>query len=135
MSQNRFEDDTEVELLARLILGEARDQPLLGQICVANVVRNRVNNPCWWGETYKEVILKPKQFTCFNEDDNNYPVVRHARSNRLWESALTIAEMVIEGWVSDFTDGATHYNTIKCEPWWEEKLELIKVVGNHEFFK
>ena len=55
-------------LLSTLIYGEAVGESYQGKIAVAWVVRNRVKANSWWGSSWKAVMLKAKQFSCFNED-------------------------------------------------------------------
>ncbi len=62
---------TEPQLLARCIWGEARGEPIQGKLAVAHVVLNRVKAQSYYGKTIRDVILKPWQFSCFNENDPN----------------------------------------------------------------
>lgn len=48
-----------VMLLARLVYSEARGEPYLGQLGVAQVVRNRMR---WTGKTLEQVIFRKGQF-------------------------------------------------------------------------
>lgn len=61
----------DIDILARTIYGEARGEPWEGKIAVAWVVRNRAERGGWWGDTIREVCLKPWQFSCWNETDPN----------------------------------------------------------------
>ena len=64
------------DILARTLFGEARGEGLVGQIAVAWTIRNRVEDgkaKSWWGEGYAGVCLKPYQFSCWNQNDLNYP--------------------------------------------------------------
>jgi len=48
-------------ILARTLWGEARGESLAGQVAVACVIRNRVNDAkdrSWWGEGYAGVCLE-----------------------------------------------------------------------------
>jgi Mg-chelatase subunit ChlD len=67
-----FDDDSEHMILARAIFGEARSESKPGKIGVGGVIKNRVDNPRWWGSSYHTVILKPSQFSAFNPTDVNY---------------------------------------------------------------
>ena len=53
-----FNDDLEQMILARAIFGEARGESKKGKIGVGWGIRNRANNPGWWGNSYHTVILK-----------------------------------------------------------------------------
>ena len=60
------EDD--VELLARTIYGEARDQGEEGMAAVGNVVINRLNKKSWYGDSIQEIIKLPEEFSLFNAE-------------------------------------------------------------------
>jgi len=138
-----FKKLTDAQLLAVCIYGEARSESLAGKIAVAHVVMNRAKLPKWWGTTIQEVILKFRQFSCFNEGDKNRLALRAIAAN--WEKAFQknrilrecyyVAEGVIEGDLRDNTDAATHYNTLGCNPTWDDKMLLTDTIGNHEFFR
>lgn len=137
-----FQNDSDITLLARLIYGEARGESLDGKIAVANVVRNRVNSSVtWWGRTWREVMLKPKQFSCFNEGDPNLDKLskidasRDANDQRLWRECLTIASAVCTGAFSDNTAGATHYHSIRVQPSWAASLTATVSIGRHVFYR
>ncbi|HVI40348.1 MAG TPA: cell wall hydrolase, partial [Anaerovoracaceae bacterium] len=66
-SSNRYEyTDQELYMLAQLISGEARGESSRGKIAVGNVVMNRVLSPGYPGDTIREVILSPGQFTGYS---------------------------------------------------------------------
>ena len=50
--------DADVELLARTLYGEARDQGEEGMTAVGNVVLNRLNKKSWYGDSIEEIIYK-----------------------------------------------------------------------------
>lgn len=55
--------NSELVLLTSLLYTEARGEPDQGILAVAEVVRNRVMRPAWWGRGWREVILKRNQFS------------------------------------------------------------------------
>ena len=114
---------TDIELLARLIYGEARGESPLGKLAVAHVVLNRVGKRSWYGRTIREVILKPWQFSAFND---NWPGVD--------DSCLTVAELVLGEYTIDPTKGATHYWSRKIlrepPPWASAMRETIRIDGH-----
>ena len=57
--------------LAACLLSET-DQDREAEL-VAEVIRNRVERGGWWGNSYEEVILAPKQFSFFNEYEGLSP--------------------------------------------------------------
>lgn len=129
---------SDADILARTIAGEARGEGDLGMQAVANVVMNRVANPCWWGSTVTDVCLHPYQFSCWNKDDPNLPIIEAmGNSNPVYHEALDIAQKVIAGQLLDITHGATHYRAIGTTASWDvdNKLTPCSIIGHHEFFK
>lgn len=53
-----------LELLAVCVQAEAGNQPLIGRRMVADVILNRVDDPCW-PDTIEGVITQRSQFTSF----------------------------------------------------------------------
>ena len=129
---------SDIHLLACLIEGEARGEPVHGKIAVGCAVRNRANNPCWWGRTWKEVMLKPKQFSCF--DDHNLVAMefawKHRKTNLRFQESLFIAKGIVSGKLLDFVNGANHYHarSLKKYPAWAKDQVALRV-GNHLFYK
>lgn len=106
------------------LYGEARGEPVEGQIAVASVIRNRVGHR--WGASLRAVCLAPKQFSCWNPDAN----ANHAQLIELAGAVLGdfheravvpfdmrarqcrfIAQGIISGDLLDNTQGADHYLT------------------------
>jgi N-acetylmuramoyl-L-alanine amidase len=130
------------DILARTLWGEARGESLAGQVAVAWTIRNRVNDgkaKSWWGEGYAGVCLKPYQFSCWNRGDPNYASLSGARRIPFRELAQAhiAADQVIDGKVSDPTDGATHYYAISMlkPPTWIKGAQETLRLGYHVFFK
>ena len=140
----------ETKLLALLGYGEARGElekypgSALGVMSVAmtRAKEAQAGRTTWWGKTLREVILKPKQFSCFNPSDPNYVGLmaiagnwdRAYQKNSVLRECRRLAEGVINGDFPDNVFGATHYNTKKCDPKWDDNMRLTAVIGNHEFF-
>jgi spore germination cell wall hydrolase CwlJ-like protein len=138
-----FEELDDKKLMALCLYGEARGEPLSGKIGVASVIMNRVKKNGWFGSTIKKVILKPKQFSCFNEQDpNRRRLIMIAQNwdyffqkDKTLRECYSIAERVIEGITfQDNVFGATHYKTVKCIASWADKMKLVAIIGNHEFY-
>jgi spore germination cell wall hydrolase CwlJ-like protein len=129
-----------LNLLTALLWGEARGEPIEGKLAVAWVVRNRVLDRRW-PDNYEDVILQPWQFSCFLPGDPN----RHSVLNALmasgnwgdaaWKECRYAAMGIISNWVRDMTKGANHYNTLGCDPKWDDRMVKTVVIGHHEFFK
>jgi len=135
-----FKSLRDFKLLAICIWGEARGEPIEGKIAVGNVVRNRVNANTWYGKDYKEVILKAKQFSCFNADDPNFEKCLYwAKNPADHDTALLECKWVAIGIIYDYlldnTIGATHYHQVGHNPWWREGMKETVRIGNHIFYK
>ena len=136
----------EVTLLALCIWGEARGEPIEAQVGVGCVVRNRVNDPGkdWWGDTYREVLLKPKQFSCFNVGDPNRAKMEQLlRLGEVYSKpeasayfqAYWVANGVYEDSILDNTRGATHYHSGSIVPSWAVGKEPRIQLGRLVFYK
>jgi len=133
-----FESLSDVELLTLVLYGEARGEPAIGKLAVSHVILNRAAAPCWWGKTVKEVILKPKQFSCFNANDPNRLCLEHQVNSGYYDPAcLAVAQLALAGKTIDPVTGggATHYCTVDCRPAWEAEMEFLARINRHRFFR
>lgn len=134
-----FSDDTEQMILARAIFGEARSLPERGRVAVGWTIKNRLGDPRW-ADTFKEVILKPKQFSAFNEGDENLPYVKNPLIDKTqiddWYECYAIAGKVIGGEADDPTNGANHYfsNYIDYPEWTKSKNAEFKIRVDNTLF-
>jgi len=134
--------ETDRDILARTLWGEARGESLAGQIAVAWTIRNRVKDgkdKSWWGEGYASVCQKPYQFSCWNKSDPNFASLSGAKQIPFRELAQIriAADQVIDGKVPDPTGGATHYyaTSMKTPPTWAAKAKQTLRLGGHVFFR
>lgn len=129
-----FYDLDEKKLLATCILGESANQSYEGKVAVGCVIRNRVNAPGWWGDTYHRVILSPWQFSCFNEGAPTLRFMRNPRG-RAWKDCVIAARAILDH-TPDITGGATHYfATYIKKPIWSERMLHTTTIGQHQFYK
>lgn len=128
-----YQDVSDLGLLARVVWGESRGEPLAGQVAVASVVLNRVTAS---GDPIREVILRPKQFSCFNPGDPNRDKLL-APSGVQWNVALLIGELALDGLLLDPTEGATHYHAVWMgrKPKWAGSLTEVGRLGSHVFYR
>ena len=113
----------EVDLLSRLIMGEATGEPFTGQVGVGAVVMNRTRDP-GFPATVPGVIYDPDAFESVSlgliwagvPDDNQ----------------VRAAELAINGW--DPTGGALFFwNPAKPVSPWVWSRVIITQIGNHVF--
>ena len=124
-------------MLARTLWGECRGEPYLGQLAVACVIRNRVDD-IRWPDTYEGVVLQPKQFSCWNGEG-----VQHDIKSLKWKVLMHIANGIIEDLIPDVSHGANHYINAYAQPpdpEWARQFGKITLwpgpeVGVHTFFR
>lgn len=137
---------TDQQLLALTAYGEARGEGLDGVVAVCQVVRNRLQQPERFGTTWREVMLRAKQFSCWNVDDRNRPLLEQLAERLVYAAplgmakaglveALWIADGVMAGRVRDLARGATHYHaTTITAPYWATGQRPVTVIGHHAFY-
>lgn len=118
---------TDDQLLALCIKSEAAGEPIIGQLAVGYVVLNRVKRQTWYGLSIREVILKPWQFSWFNNPPDDLPEIE--------QSHLLIAELVQLKPNLDFTQGATHFHATYVAPIWARGMTVTYQVGRHIFYR
>ena len=113
-----------VNLLARLINGEARGESYTGQVAVGAVVLNRVRSSSF-PNTISGVIYQPGAFTAVSDGQINKPVV---------QSCVNAARDAMNGW--DPSGGALYYyNPAVATSSWIWSLPVVARIGNHVFCK
>lgn len=123
--------------MALLIRAEADNQPWDGQIAVAYTVVERVKSrPSRYGDTPKAVMLKPMQYSCFNEPRFWEPFYQ-PHSPR-FEFVRAQAVGVLAGTLANPVPGATHYyNPAIVTPYWADPkfAQFIAQIGDHIFMR
>lgn len=113
----------ELDLLARVISGEARGEPLLGQVAVGAVIINRVLHPSF-PNTLQEVIYQPNQFSAvFDGQFNHAPTT----------ASYIAARRALDG--EDPTMGSLYFynpRTAINVAFFERVTKTIEI-GNHVF--
>ena len=113
----------EVDLLSRLIMGEATGEPFTGQVGVGAVVMNRTKSAAF-PPTVPGVVYEPDAFESVS-------------TGLVWsrdpgESETRAAELAINGW--DPTYGALFFwNPSKPVSPWVWTRAIITQIGNHVF--
>lgn len=124
----------DVSLLQCLIFGEAEGEDIKGKIAVGCVVRNRVNNPSWWGDGWKSVMLKPWQFSCFDELADKITAAYKEEPASMKE-CLWVAGGIINDSLLDITKSANHYHAEYLIPYWSKGETPVAIIGKHIFYK
>ena len=123
-SSNSSTSSNNLNLLARLVYGEARGEPYTGQVAVAAVVLNRVKSSSF-PNTISGVIYQSGAFD----------VVKDGQINLSPNStAIKAAQDALNGW--DPSYGAIYYfnpNTATNKWIWSRPMTVT--IGNHRFCK
>lgn len=112
-----YNDDPDDILFARLIFGEAENQPRNTKIGVGFTVINRVKKQrSHWGTILREIILKENQYDALwniNRRDNVRNPLQNATKPTMdaWKESYKIASGILDGSFDDPTDGATHFHS------------------------
>lgn len=150
------EEQDEDVLLAMLVWGEARGETPQGKLAVAYVPverrKRRLEMKKSSGNSLREIILTPYQFSCFNPTDpNRDKLLRPVESEGLlgWAACWSAAVAALTGQSENPAPGATHYvvRRLWSRPsaagrrpkWFEEPCiksgttSFIASIGNHVF--
>lgn len=136
---------SDLEACALTVYGEARGEPIEGQIAVANVIKNRALKH---KSSYKEVCLEPQQFSCWNKNDPNYPlllqlgeelILNQELKNDYFKQIQYLVAGVDSGILLDNTHGNVNYITTELfgspkQPVWARVAKNKITIGNHIFF-
>ena len=117
-------DSEDLKWLSHIIHAEAGNQSLVGQICVGNVVLNRVRDSRF-PDTVETVVFSPNQFC---------PV----RNGSIWctpdEEAVIAAKLCLEG-VNFAGESIYFVNPVTGSTrWFRENLTFAMSVGDHDFY-
>jgi len=116
-----------ITCLALNIYFEARNQPLVGQMMVAEVTLNRVISKKY-PNTICGVVWQDKQFSWTHDGKSDKP-----RNKEAYNLALKVAEETLL--YPTFEGGATHYHTVDSKPYWSRHLTKLGIIGDHIFYK
>ena len=124
------------DIVARTALAEARGEGETGMRAVCHAIRNRVTDKRW-GNTYIQVCLQPRQFSCWNKSDPNLSVVTSADlDDPVYKVAYSIACEVLSGESEDITLGANHYFATSIDPpYWASEDKFTVTIYHHKFYR
>ena len=133
---DRASDHTdELDCLAEAIYYEARSEPYVGQLAVAQVVMNRTRHSAY-PETICGVVYEGSErttgcqftFTCDG-------ALARAPRGASWRRSQMVAQHAFMGFGRDVTRRATHYHTVAVDPYWNDNLILTRQIGSHIFYR
>ena len=127
--------------LALNIYFEARNQSTLGQLAVAQVVLNRVQNPKYpnsvcgvvtQAEYYPNGKLKKHQcqfsWYCDGKSDN-------PKDKEAFRWAIYLAANVLLENSPKIVSNSTHYHTIYVSPKWVQYVQRVTRIEDHIFYR
>ena len=115
-----------IDLLARLINGEARGEPYKGQVAVGAVVMNRVKSS-EFPDTISGVIYQKGQFSCVTDGQFNKAIDENS-------TVYKAAREAING--ADPTNGCIFfYNPKTSKSKWLYTRQTVITIGSHRFAK
>ena len=127
--------------LAEAVYFEARSETFTAQLAVANVILERVRDDRYPGTICQVVHQgryrrgKPVRHRCMFSYwcDGKPETIANIRA---YKTAVSIAELSMEGVILDNTDGSTHYHATYVRPYWTltEDFERVGQVGGHIFY-
>lgn len=137
----------DIDVLARTIYGEARNQGIKGMEAVACVVMNRVRAKKYFTgyvlvgkvkiPSVSLTCLKPYQFSCWLAGDHNRKIIENVGiDDGIFRGCLEIATRAVAGYLNDPTKCATHYiNPKACKtPAWAIGKDPCVIIGDHHFY-
>ena len=117
-------NNTDLNLLSKLVHAEARGEPYKGMVAVAATVLNRVADSRF-PNTISGVIYQPRAYTCVDDGQINLEANSQAKK---------AAQDAINGW--DPTSGCVYYfNPDTATSGWIWSRPQVMTIGKHIFCK
>lgn len=124
---------SEDDLLAATLVLEGRGEGIKGMQAILEVILNRAKQG---RKTTSQIVLAPKQFSCFNNIKNINEYVKQVKQKH--SKSFDLAKQIVNAAKTNHTKGALWYHTLKVAPSWGR--ELVKrgakkiIIGNHVFY-
>lgn len=123
-------DNEEQDCLASAVYFEARGEPVLGQLAVADVVLNRVASEKY-PDTICEVVEQPWQFSFVNATGKIPEANRHSQA---WRTSVAIARAAQANAARKVDEDVLWYHADYVAPGWGKRLQRQVKVGLHIFY-
>jgi spore germination cell wall hydrolase CwlJ-like protein len=123
--------DEQQECLANAVYFEARGEPILGQLAVAEVVLNRVASKKY-PSTICEVVVQPWQFSFINPRTGVFPKAN--RDSASWKKSVAIARLAQEKRAVELPSEVLWYHADYVAPGWGKRLNKQTKIGLHIFY-
>jgi spore germination cell wall hydrolase CwlJ-like protein len=128
--------EKERHCLATAIYFEARGEPRLGQIAVAQVVLNRVRSPHYPDSICGVVYQNKKRRNACQFSFACDGIADAVKEKRAWARAQKIAEEITSGrlLLAEIA-GATNYHANYVSPYWAPSMRRLAKIGRHIFYR
>jgi len=125
----------EIMLFATLLMLESGGEPWAGKAAVADTVVTRKRQS---GKSLTEVMLAPRQFSCFNNmkaADKLAASVAEGkhRNDAAWSDCMILATLAARPGYRVKIKASHFYNPSKASPSWAAKMIEVATIGNHRF--
>ncbi|MCA8893191.1 MAG: cell wall hydrolase [Hyphomonas sp.] len=127
--------DSEAHCLAQAIYYESRNEPLAGQLAVAEVISNRVRDHRYPDSVCGVVFQGATRTTGCQFTFTCDGALGRKPKGTAWEQAQEIAAHVLMNLAEDRTGGATHYHATYVDPVWSAGLIKTDKIGLHVFYR
>ena len=120
------------QIVAAVLMGEARGEGEIGMTAVAEVIRNRANAA---SKSPLQIVLKKGEFSCL-KDTTPEALHRRFRQMKTYPMALQIAKTCYNTpeQLPNDTKGATFFAHTQNRPPWLGDVQLVTAIGNHRFY-
>ena len=134
---------TELACMATAIYFEARGEPMVGQVAVAQVIMARVNDERY-PNTICEVVKQGYYYSWNPEipipDKCQFSFWCDGKPEKIKDEdayfwATEVADAVMVGTLYDTTQGATHYHAYYVQPSWSKKFTQTVRINDHIFYR
>lgn len=132
-NQPEAQGDEQFQCLAQAIYFEARGEAVAGQVAVAEVVLNRVDDPRFPATVCGVVQQRSSagcqfSWTCDGRPDK-------VRNPDAFADVAKVARAMLDGAPRKLTDGATFFHTPAVRPAWSRRFERTAEIGSHYFYR
>ena len=127
-----------VDILARVIWGEAEGEGAEGMQAVGNVIMNRVERDSKYNADAEDIVMEKDQFSAVSNPERLQAMMALTEDNPEYIQALEISKKLLAGEMKDITGGATHFynpNTANMDEKWINEYPVTFKLKNHWFAK
>jgi len=122
--------EQDIACLARNVYFEARNQSIEGQLAVAHVTLNRLEESAE-PRTICDIVYRPGLFSWTRDERKHDGQIWEKTA---WETARWVAMIAVAEPAADPVRGSTFYHAVSVEPYWASALVRVGQIGDHVFY-